>query len=125
MTDTTIQQEIRKSNVRIFVTYFVVGLYSVSAVGITIFLMATKQTELALGVFNGLATLSAGIAGFWFGSRGSGFPNGEPGKPEDLKPEEAVVIGPENGTSHRPVHENEPALAANTIDDESPKIDLT
>ena len=101
-TETQIEtkQRIRKSNVRIVVTYFVVGLYCVSAVAISAFLFAEGENELALGVFNGLATLAAGIAGFWFGSRGNGFPETQmPSARSELSND--ILIGPELGAPHK------------------------
>ncbi len=119
----SLRQKIRKSNVRIVVTYFVVGVYSITAVGITLFLLVFRpeQTELAIGVFNGLATLAAGIAGFWFGSRGTGYPEVTPGSRSGEFDDDGNLIGPETGLSHRPAH-----LKSSGDDDDladSPRID--
>lgn len=76
-----LRQRIRKSNVRIVVTYFVVFMYCATAVGLISYLIP-RDAQMALGVFNGLSTLAAGIAGFWFGNRGAGYPENteEPGE---------------------------------------------
>ena len=112
--DLSLRQRVRKSNVRIVVTYFVVFTYCTGALGISAFLFAKGQYELGLGVFNGLATLSAGIAGFWFGSRSSGFPGETPGGAAD-EAEASNLISPEAGTSRRPV-------MASTAGESSPSL---
>ncbi|MEL7165929.1 MAG: hypothetical protein AAFY52_02935 [Pseudomonadota bacterium] len=94
--DSRLQHKITKSYVRIVVTYFVVFTYAVSAVAIAIYLFTQGKDELALSVFNGLATLAAGIAGFWFGSRGSGFPDGDDPTLDTISDDD-VFIGPELG----------------------------
>ncbi|MEL7092360.1 MAG: hypothetical protein AAFN94_11555 [Pseudomonadota bacterium] len=109
--DSKLQHKINKSYVRIVVTYFVVFAYTVSAVGITIYLFTQGENELALSVFNGLATLSAGIAGFWFGSRGSGFPDadgaGDTARTDTTQTDDDILIGPEIG---RDKPENRPEI---------------
>ena len=115
-----VRQKIRKSNVRIVVTYFVVGLYSVSSVIITIYLFCIGKIELGLGVFNGLATLAAGIAGFWFGSRGSGFPEVTSRvQPTTANQDGVSLIGQEFEQSRRPMHDVRDADGDN---ENSPKI---
>ena len=66
-----IEQEIRKSRVRVWVTYLMSVTYAVTAPGLIAWLMLAEQRDLALGVFSGLASTSAAIFAFWFGSRGS------------------------------------------------------
>lgn len=65
------EQDIRKSNVRVRVTYIMTVAYAIGALGLMAWLMRTDRTELAIGVFSGLASTSASIIAFWFGSRGS------------------------------------------------------
>lgn len=65
------EQEISKSRVRVWVTYTMTAAYAVAALGLMTWLMLTDKTELAIGVFSGLASTSASIIAFWFGSRGS------------------------------------------------------
>ena len=65
------KQEIRKSKVRVRVTYLMSITYAVTAVGLIAWLMYKDENELALGIFSGLASTSATIIAFWFGSRGS------------------------------------------------------
>ena len=65
------EQDIRKSNVRVRVTYIMTVAYAIAALGLMAWLMRTDKTELAIGVFSGLASTSASIIAFWFGSRGS------------------------------------------------------
>ncbi|MEM9584948.1 MAG: hypothetical protein AAGA08_17680 [Pseudomonadota bacterium] len=106
------RQRIRKSNVRIVVTYFVVFVYCTASVIFTAYLLWQAKYELALGIFNGLATLAAGIAGFWFGSRGTGFPQSEtPGGQPGPSP--SIFVGPELGTT-RPM-----VKPASDIDDDA------
>lgn len=97
-----IRQKIRKSNVRIVITYFVVFVYSMTAVVMIFWLLQKDEKELALGVFSGLSTLSAGIAGFWFGNRGTGYPEGQqsPGGASDSFEKH---FDPMLGTSRRPI----------------------
>ena len=65
------EQEIRKSRVRVWVTYVMTVAYAVAALGLVAWLMWVDKTDLAIGVFSGLASTSASIIAFWFGSRGS------------------------------------------------------
>ncbi len=71
MNDRELAQKIRKSKVRVRVTYLMSATYAVGALGLIAWLMATGSTELALGVFSGVASTTASITAFWFGSRGS------------------------------------------------------
>ena len=65
------EQEIRKSKVRVWVTYVMTAAYAVAALGLVGWLMWVDKTDLAIGVFSGVASTSASIIAFWFGSRGS------------------------------------------------------
>ena len=65
------EQEIRKSRVRVWVTYVMTAAYAVAALGLVAWLMWVDKTDLAIGVFSGLASTSASIIAFWFGSRGA------------------------------------------------------
>ena len=74
MSDALDQQrmhDIRKSKVRIYVTYAMTTAYIVAALGLISWLMWQEKTELALGVFSGVASTTSAITAFWFGSRGS------------------------------------------------------
>lgn len=64
-------QEIRKSKVRVVVTYLMSGAYALAALGTIAWLLFKDEVELALGIFSGLASTTAAIVAFWFGSRGS------------------------------------------------------
>ena len=68
------QQEISKSRVRVRITYLMGGSYAFASIGLIAWLMFSNSTELALGVFSGLASTSATIIAFWFGSRGPARP---------------------------------------------------
>lgn len=72
-TDPDLEQERRKSDVRINVTYGVVFLYVLMASVFTGLLIAIGEVEKALMIFGSVATMAAGITGFWFGSRGTGY----------------------------------------------------
>ena len=63
-------QEIRKSNVRVVVTYLMSSAYALAALGTIAWLLFKDEVELALGIFSGLASTTAAIVAFWFGSRG-------------------------------------------------------
>ena len=103
-TETEIRQKIRKSNVRIVVTYFVVFVYCTTAVVLTFVLLYLGKVELALGVFSGLSTLSAGIAGFWFGNRSTGYPETmvAPGGSSDEGASHQIDFDPILGEARRP-----------------------
>ena len=64
-------QDIRKSKVRVYVTYGMTGAYIVGALGLITWLMWQEETELAIGIFSGVASTTTAIIAFWFGSRGS------------------------------------------------------
>ncbi len=63
------EQEIRKSKVRVWVTYVMTAAYAVAALGLVGWLMWVEKTDLTIGVFSGVASTSASIIAFWFGSR--------------------------------------------------------
>ncbi len=71
MTDKELAQKISKSRVRVCVTYLMSCTYAAGALGLIAWLMVDGETELALGVFSGVASTTASITAFWFGSRGS------------------------------------------------------
>ncbi|NRB04677.1 MAG: hypothetical protein HRU30_15600 [Rhodobacteraceae bacterium] len=114
-----VRQKVRKSNVRIVVTYFVVFVYCATAVVLIFWLLSCDETELALGVFSGLSTLSAGIAGFWFGNRGTGYPELLPPSAPGATASEMVpnpVDGkPDLGVARRPI-DGEPAPVVATFE---------
>ena len=64
------KQRIRKSQVRVVVTYVMMGAYVFTSIVLIGWLMATDKPEMAVGVFSGVASTSASIIAFWFGSRG-------------------------------------------------------
>ena len=69
-------QEIRRSNVRVYVTYGVTLTYCVVVAGLVFWLMKLDKFDLALGVFSGLASVATGVIGFWFGGRRSSTQSG-------------------------------------------------
>ena len=71
------EQEIRKSLVRVHVTYLMSGAYALASLGLMAWLLFRGNNELAIGVFSGLASTSATIIAFWFGSRGPARPPSE------------------------------------------------
>ena len=71
------KQQIRKSQVRVVVTYFMTAAYVVTAIGLIAWLMWLEKSELAIGVFSGVASTTATIIAFWFGSRGAGSAPGQ------------------------------------------------
>ena len=72
------KQQIRKSQVRVVVTYFMTAAYVITSIGLITWLMWVDKSELAIGVFSGVASTTATIIAFWFGSRG---PASGPGQP--------------------------------------------
>lgn len=66
-----LEHEIRKSRVRINVTYLMSATYAVGALTLIVWLMLAGKLDLALGIFSGVASTTATITAFWFGSRGS------------------------------------------------------
>ena len=65
------QQQLRKSQVRVVVTYSMMGAYVFTSIILVGWLMVLDKPEMAIGVFSGVASTSASIIAFWFGSRGS------------------------------------------------------
>ncbi|KMW59505.1 hypothetical protein AIOL_004487 [Candidatus Rhodobacter oscarellae] len=60
--------------------------------------------------------MAAGIAGFWFGSRGSGFPERTQLNTPEPKDDDDVFIGPEIGDDRY-------GRRANLDDDNSPQLE--
>ena len=63
--------DIRKSKVRVYVTYSMTAAYIAAALGLIAWLMWQQKTDLAMGIFSGVASTTSAITAFWFGSRGS------------------------------------------------------
>ncbi len=63
--------EFKKSRVRVCVTYAMTGTYIFGALGLISCLMWKGETQLALGVFSGVASTTTAVFAFWFGARGS------------------------------------------------------
>ena len=76
------KQQIRKSQVRVVVTYFMTTAYVLTSIGLIGWLMWADKSELAIGVFSGVASTTATIIAFWFGSRGAG---SEPSQPANVR----------------------------------------
>lgn len=67
----TAEQEQRRSNVRINVTYLMTVLYATAALVLIVWFLANDKLEEALAIFTSVASISGGIIGFWFGNRAS------------------------------------------------------
>lgn len=79
--------DIRKSKVRVYVTYSMTAAYVIAALGLIAWLMWQQKTDLAMGIFSGVASTTSAITAFWFGSRGSarsqdGSPRRDDGAPK-------------------------------------------
>ncbi len=61
--------EAKRSNVRRWVTLWVVGAYLVMAGFAMLFLFWQGRHEIALGILAGVSGLTGSIVGFWFGAR--------------------------------------------------------
>ena len=57
--------------------------YAIAAIGLIAWLMLADKNDLAIGVFPSLASKSASIIAFWFGSRGSARPQSGDGAKAD------------------------------------------
>ena len=69
--DRTMIQEIRRSNVRVNVTYVLTWTYVV-AIGYTLYMAlnhAADVSDLAISILGSVSSAALGIIGFWFGSR--------------------------------------------------------
>lgn len=69
--DPVTENDLRKSRVRVRVTYGMSAAYGLGALGLITWLMWMGETEQAIAVFSGLASTTSAIMAFWFGSRGS------------------------------------------------------
>ena len=63
------EMEMRRSNVRRWVTYISIWGYVGLASLVVVWLMWAGRYEVAIGVLGGVAGLAGSITGFWFGSR--------------------------------------------------------
>ena len=79
------KQQLRKSRVRVVVTYFMMGAYVFTSTILVGWLMVLDKPEMAIGVFSGVASTSASIIAFWFGSRGSASQQSGAGQPQEIQ----------------------------------------
>ena len=63
------QLDKRRSQVRIWVTYTMTALYSVTALLLIWYLLNMQKIEAALAIFAGISSTTTGIIAFWFGTR--------------------------------------------------------
>ena len=61
--------EIARSKVRIRVTYIMTVVYAVAALYIIYWLLDDNRVDFAIAVFSGIASTTASIIAFWFGTR--------------------------------------------------------
>ena len=59
----------RRSNVRIGVTYLMAILYSAAAITLIVWLLSKSKWEEAIAIFTSVGTLAGGVIGYWFGNR--------------------------------------------------------
>ena len=69
--------EDRRSNVRRYVTYWVISVYLLLASVVVLWLMWAGRHDLAIGVLSGVAGIAGSITGFWFGARKPEPPKGD------------------------------------------------
>jgi len=62
-------QEVRKSYVRVVVTYVMIGLYAGLALTLAVWFLWQKDSESALSIFTGISGAALGTIGYWFGER--------------------------------------------------------
>jgi hypothetical protein len=79
------KQQIRKSQVRVVVTYSMMGAYVFTSIVLVGWLMVLNKPEMAIGVFSGVASTSASIIAFWFGSRGPASQQSGAGQPQEVQ----------------------------------------
>ncbi len=65
-------QENRKSNVRVFVTYGATAFLFGGGALFILYLLVTKQVDHAVNLFQTILPVSAAIISYWFGNRGAG-----------------------------------------------------
>ena len=63
------QLDMRRSQVRIWVTYAMTALYSVTALILISYLLHKGDISSALAVFAGISSTTTGIIAFWFRAR--------------------------------------------------------
>ena len=63
------QLDMRRSQVRIWVTYTMTALYSITALILISYLLYKEDISSALAVFAGISSTTTGIIAFWFGTR--------------------------------------------------------
>ncbi len=85
-------QERRRSNVRIGVTYLMATLFASTATILIVWLASQKMWSEAISIFTSVSAMAGGVIGYWFGNRGASkpFPSTKelaPPSPEKAKDE--------------------------------------
>lgn len=85
-------QERRRSNVRIYVTYLMATLFASMATVLIVWLAWQREWSEAISIFTSVSAMAGGVIGYWFGNRGASkpFPSTNelaPPSPEQVKDE--------------------------------------
>lgn len=91
-----LRQEIRRSNVRINVTYILTWSYVLGVIGVIAYtIIVAEPSKIALGLLAGLSSASLGVIGFWFGGRKLTAENSQtttaPAGPGNASPQESLT----------------------------------
>ncbi len=67
-------QERRRSNVRIYVTYLMATLFASTATVLIVWLAWQQKWSEAISIFTSVSAMAGGVIGYWFGNRGASKP---------------------------------------------------
>ena len=67
-------QERRRSNVRIYVTYLMATLFASMATVLIVWLAWQQKWSEAISIFTSVSAMAGGVIGYWFGNRGASKP---------------------------------------------------
>ena len=66
------KRQLRRSNVRIVITYAAAGFLFIGGYGMVVYLLACGKIEAAKSLFLSILPVSAAVISFWFGGRKPG-----------------------------------------------------
>lgn len=88
-------QERRRSNVRIRVTYLMATLFASTATVLIVWLAWQQKWSEAISIFTSVGAMAGGVIGYWFGNRGASKPfpsTNELAPPSPDGPAEAPLV---------------------------------